>query len=108
MAIAAVLGVQRGTPWVLVALTKSLPCLGPLWFLIRGDLRQFALFFLSTSAVAAVSFAIAPSLWSEWIAFLNSHRGGTGAASLDVVPPLWLRLPVSLALVVWGARTRRP
>ncbi|WP_177180408.1 glycosyltransferase family 87 protein [Pedococcus cremeus] len=108
LAVVAVLGLGRGWPWVLAALTKVLPTPGPLWFLIRGDWGRLTGFAAAFAAVTAVSIASAPDLWRQWFDFLTSHRGDTGAASLAFVPPLWLRLPVALVLLAWGARRDRP
>jgi hypothetical protein len=108
LAVVAVVGLGRGTPWVLAALTKVLPTPGPLWFVIRGEWGRLGSFAVALAAVTAVSFASAPHLWSQWYEFLTSHGGETGSASLAFVPPLWMRLPVALALLVWGARRDRP
>jgi hypothetical protein len=54
----------------------------------------------------AVSFALTPSPWPTWIEVLrdNSGRSGTWAA---VPVPLTIRLPLGVALVIWGARSER-
>ncbi|MDR6862234.1 glycosyltransferase family 87 protein [Phycicoccus sp. 3266] len=108
LAVVAVVGVRRGYPWVLPALTKVLPTPGPLWFLLRGEWRRFWAFGGALVAVTALSVAMTPELWRQWVAFLTEHGGDTGAASLGFVPPLWVRLPAALAVLVWGARRNRP
>jgi hypothetical protein len=47
--------------------------------------------------------ALAPGLWTDWLAFLS------GSSDVEIrYLPLWLRLPIAVALVVWGAlRGRR-
>lgn len=107
LAVVAVAGVSRGSVWVLPALTKILPTLGPLWFLARGEWRRLASFVGCLVAVVALSYVASPLLWHDWLGFLRENSGGTGAASLAFVPPLWLRLPAAVVLVVWGARRDR-
>ena len=49
-----------------------------------------------------------PDQWRTWVDVVirNVAVGKSGTwASLPV--PLWIRLPVAIALVVWGARTDR-
>jgi hypothetical protein len=108
LAVVAVLGLHRGSAWVLPALTKVLPTPGPLWFLLRGEWRRLGGFFAALVLVTGLSAATAPDLWRQWFDFLSSHGGDTGAASLAFVPPLWLRLPTAVVLLWWGARRDRP
>jgi hypothetical protein len=48
-----------------------------------------------------------PQQWRDWIDVIvgNVGKGGTWAS---VPIPLWARLPVAVAVVVWGARSDRP
>lgn len=108
LAVVAVVGVGRGSPWVLPALTKILPTPGPVWFALRGEWRRLGGFVLALVATTGASVLAAPDLWGQWIGFLLEHHGDAGAASLGFVPPLWLRLPVAAVLLTWGARRTRP
>ncbi len=108
LAAAIVLGFRWPWTWSLVLLTKITPGIGLLWFAVRREWRSLAIALGATAAIVAVSFALAPGLWSRWVdvvtANLASGRTGTWA-SLPV--PLWIRGPIAVAIVVWGARTDR-
>jgi hypothetical protein len=94
--------------WAFPALTKITPCVGPLWFLARREWRALAISVGATVAVAAVSMAIDPTAWRHWVDFLVDNAGlSTGQPGGALLPPLVLRLPVAVALVVWGALTDR-
>jgi hypothetical protein len=107
LALAAV-GFRRPEVWVLPALTKVTVCVGPVWFLVRGEWRRLAISAAAIAAVAAVSAATAPELWSDWLRFLVLHARDAGRPlGSPAVPPALVRVPVGLALLVWGARTNR-
>lgn len=103
LGVCAVLGVRRGSPWVVPVLTKVLPTPGPLWFALRREWRPLAGFLLTLSVVTGASVLTDPDSWREWLTFLTSHRGEATSASLGFVPPLWVRLPIAVALLAWGA-----
>ena len=105
LALATVVGFTRGSPWCVAAFTKILPCLGPLWFLLRGEWRRLAGFAGTALTLLAVSFALDPALWSQWFEFLLENSNST--PGIDFVPPLVYRLPVGLAVLVFAARTDR-
>lgn len=103
-AVVAVLGFRYPAGWAFVALTKVTPCVGPVWFLVRREWRNLAMSLLATGAVALVSFGIAPDQWAHWFEFLTAHQGEVGGSVGAVIsPPLIVRLPLGVALVVWGA-----
>ena len=108
LAAAIVLGFRWPWTWSIVLLTKITPGIGLLWFAVRREWRSLAIALGATAAIVALSFAVAPGLWSRWVdvvtANLASGRTGTWA-SLPV--PLWIRGPIAVAIVVWGARTDR-
>jgi hypothetical protein len=106
LAAAIVLGFRWPATWALVLLTKITPGIGLLWFAVRGEWRALGIAIGASAAVVAVSFVILPAAWSDWVDVVvrNAGKGGTWA-SLPV--PLWVRLPIALAIVVWGARTDR-
>ena len=108
LAAAIVLGFRWPWTWSIVLLTKITPGIGLLWFAVRREWRSLAIALGATAAIVALSFAVAPGLWSPWVdvvtANLASGRTGTWA-SLPV--PLWIRGPIAVAIVVWGARTDR-
>jgi hypothetical protein len=107
LAAAVVLGFRWPAAWAIVLLTKVTPGIGLLWFAVRREWRNLGIALAATAAVAAVSFAISPKDWLDWLAFMaQPHTLGVGAFQL-VTAPLWLRLLVAGALVTWGARTDR-
>lgn len=108
MAMVAVAGFSRPGSWAFVALTKITPCVGPIWFLVRGEWKNLARALISIGIIAGVSAAFAPGLWQEWFSFLVSHVGeSTGAIGSPFMPPSTIRIPIGIALVAWGARRNK-
>ena len=99
IAAAIVLGFRWPSLWAFNILTKVTPGIGLLWFLARREWRPLAIALGTTAAIVTVSFALAPSAWFDWYAFL---RGSTGSGEL-----LYPRLAAAAAIVVAGALTGR-
>jgi len=97
----AVWGLRWPGLWALVLLTKVTPGIGLVWFAARGEWRRLAIVSGVTLAIAAISFAVVPGLWFQWIAYLTVMTPSDGV-------PLWLRVAAAAALVAWGGRTDRP
>ena len=109
LGVAIVVGFRWPATWALILLTKITPGIGLLWFAVRREWRSLAIALGATAAIVAVSFAVAPELWRQWVDVVvrNVGAGKSGTwASLPI--PLWIRLPIAVAVVVWGARTDRP
>ena len=106
IAVAMVVGFRWPAAWAFVLLTKVTPGIGLLWFAVRREWNALAIAIVATAGVFVISAMFMPAAWSEWLTILTtvSGRGGTWAA---VPIPLLVRLPVAVALVVWGARTDR-
>jgi len=106
LAVAIVIGFRWPAAWALILLTKVTPGIGLLWFAARGEWRNLSIAIAATVVVIAVSAAVMPWAWPEWIGVLTNIAGrdGTWAA---VPIPLLVRLPFAIAVVVWGARTDR-
>jgi hypothetical protein len=106
LAVAIVIGFRWPAAWALVLLTKITPGIGLLWFAVRGEWRHLAIALGATAAIVAISFVMLPQQWRDWVDVIvgNAGKGGTWAS---VPVPLWIRLPVAVAVVVWGARTDR-
>jgi hypothetical protein len=102
LALAVVAGFRWPWTWSLVLLTKITPGVGLLWFVLRREWRQLAIALGATAAVAAISFALMPSAWRDWVSLLasNTSKGGTWAA---VPIPLLVRGPIGVLLIAWGA-----
>ncbi len=107
IASAIVLGFRYPWTWAFVILTKVTPGIGLVWFAVRREWRSLGIALGATAAIVAVSVLIDGRLWSDWIAFLTSTPEGGSVAQFQLGAPLWLRLPVALAVVVWGALTDR-
>jgi len=107
IAVAIVVGFRWPATWAFVLLTKVTPGVGVLWFAVRREWRNLAIVLAATAAIVAVSFAIKPSLWAEWIDVLVSHSTGPNTAGIWGAIPLLARLPVAAVLVIWAARTDR-
>jgi len=106
LAVAIAVGFRWPAAWAIVLLTKITPGIGLLWFAVRHEWRSLAIALAATAAIAAVSFAILPDQWRDWVDVIVRNAGKSGTwASVPI--PLWIRLPVAVAIVVWGARTDR-
>ena len=115
-ALVAVAGLRFPAAWAFPLLTKVTPGVGVVWFAVRREWRPLAVAIATTGAIASVSFALAPHLWSDWIrlllhpdAFHNPHRE-------DLHPLLHLpasirlaaAIPLSFSVTVYAARRNRP
>jgi hypothetical protein len=99
VAAAIVLGFRAPAAWAFPVLTKITPGAGLLWFACR---REWRLFWIAIGVIAGaslVSFAISPSAWLDWIAFLLASPG---RSELLVV-----RVLAGCLLVAVGAATGR-
>ncbi len=105
LALCTVAGFTRGAPWCVAAFTKIVPCLGPIWFLVRGEWRRLGAFVATSLVVLAVSYALSPALWHQWFDFLTENS--TSTPGIGWIPALVYRLPVGLVLLVFAARTDR-
>ena len=112
LAVMAVVGLTHAGAWSVAAFTKVLPCVGPVWFLARGEWRRLATFVVTAVLLLAVSVLISPGEWSSWLDFLRDSAGdSSGLVYLSPVAipfPLVVRLPLALVVAVVAARTDRP
>jgi hypothetical protein len=106
IAAAIALGFRHPWSWSFVILTKVTPGIGLLWFAVRREWRALAIALGATALVSIASYIVAPNYWSEWIAATLSNVDRPQPFS--VPPPLPIRLPLAVLLVIWGARTDRP
>lgn len=106
LAVAIVIGFRWPAAWALILLTKVTPGIGLIWFAARREWRNLAIALGATAVVIALSAAIMPWAWADWIRVLMhiAGRDGTWAA---VPIPFSVRLPLAIAVVIWGARTDR-
>lgn len=106
LALCAVWGLRRPSWWLVAALTKITPFLGPVWFAIRREWARLAISIVATTCVAAGSYALDPGAWHDWVAFLLQNQSGSQGPIGDALP-LTIRVPAAVLLVVWGAVTDR-
>lgn len=90
--------------WTLPLLTKPTLGVGLLWFVVRREWRALAWGILPAAAISLVSFAADPEQWWAWLTFLTTLPQDGG---WPFPYPLWVRLPIAVVLVVYGARTDR-
>ena len=68
---AAFVVVLRAPPvWAFPLLTKITPGVGIVWHVVRREWRALAIAMGTTAAIVAVSFALNPSAWIDWVTFL--------------------------------------
>ncbi len=101
---AIAVGMSYPATWSVVLLTKVTPGIGVLWFAVRREWRQLAIAVGVTLAISALSFAIAPQLWFEWVARLT---GDTGTAGQGYMLLLVIRVLVAAVVVAIGALFNR-
>jgi hypothetical protein len=113
-AVAIVVGFRWSASWALMFITKVTPGIGVLWFAVRREWRALAFALGVTGAIVAVSYALNPDAWQEWIALLQADlTTGAGQGTIDTLGwylaiPLLPRLVVAAAvLVVAGLTDRR-
>jgi hypothetical protein len=106
LAAAIALGFRYPAAWAFVLLTKVTPGVGLLWFVVRREWRHLGIALGATVALASTSLLLDMPLWSQWIDALERDAGMP--LGMPIAPPLWLRLPLAAAVVIWGARTNRP
>lgn len=106
IAAAIVAGFRYPGTWALPLLTKVAPGIGLLWFAARREWRPLGIALGATTAIIAISFALAPDLWFEWVGILTGNAGIRPPA-LALQIPLAVRLPIGVVIVVWGGLTNR-
>jgi hypothetical protein len=107
-AAAIVLGFRYPAAWALPILTKVTPGIGLLWFAVRREWRALGIASVATLGITAVSFAVAPGAWHAWLTVLEHNAGAPIDTPGWYAPvPLFVRLPVAAALLIWGGATDR-
>jgi hypothetical protein len=108
LAAAIVLGFRWPWTWSLVLLTKITPGVGLLWFAARREWRSLAIALGATAVIAAASFVVLPDQWRTWVDVVARNvAAGKNGTWASVPVPILIRLPIAVAIVVWGARTDR-
>ena len=100
---AIVVGMRWPSAWAFPFLTKVTPGVGVLWFAGTGRWRALAIAMVTTAAIAAVSFILAPQAWVEWANLLLSSSTVEIPAEVGIIPgPIWARTALAAALVLLG------
>ncbi len=103
IAAALVLGFRYPQAWSFLLLSKVTPGIALLWFAVRREWRNLGLALGTTAAIVAVSAIFLPTQWLSWIQMLTSSAG-TQPPWPALPIPIWVRLPIAAAVIVWGAR----
>jgi hypothetical protein len=106
VAALVVMGLSKPWAWAFPILTKIVPGVGLVWFAVRGEWRQLVLAATITVAVALPSLILSPTAWVEWVNHLVSNVGTL--KEVEAQAPLWVRWPLAVGIVAWGAYTGRP
>lgn len=106
-AVVAVLGLRWPALWALPLLTKITPGIGIVWFLVRREWRSLVIAMGATLGVMAISFLLDQGGWASWAAMLLRAEFPSDPQLVYLDVPLTVRLPIALAVIVWGARTNR-
>lgn len=107
MAAAIVIGFRWPAAWVIPFITKLTPGIGVLWFAFRGEWRAFWIATGATAAVVGVSVLLDPAAWLGWLEMLFRLQFPRPSDGVQLPVPVWVRLPLVVALIWWGARTDR-
>jgi hypothetical protein len=100
-AVVLVIGFRWPQAWAFPLLTKVTAGVGFIWFIVRREWLSLAKAAGCAAVVAAVSLAIAPGLWPDWISYLLHHQ-------TPGWPPPILRVPLAVVLAIVGALRGQP
>jgi glycosyl transferase family 87 len=75
-ALVLVFGFRRPGWWAIPLLTKVTPAVGFVWFAARREWRKLSEALAWTGGIVAVSAAIDPGAWVDWVRFLLDHANG--------------------------------
>ncbi len=107
LAALTIAALRRPALWAIQLVTKVTTAIGWWWHVFRGEWRAAAIGAAAGAAVVAVSFAVAPQLWFDFIAFAL-RNGSMADPPMALFPvPFGVRLATALPILVWGARTNR-
>ena len=107
IAFAMVLGLRYPVAWVFPILSKVTPGIALLWFVGRRDWRSLAIALGATATVIAISFALAPQLWAQWIQVMRDSLSFVPPRPYPINIPFLVRAPIAAAIALWGGYTNR-
>jgi hypothetical protein len=108
-ALVLVFGFRRPALWSIPLLVKVTSAMGLVWFAVRREWRALAQALVAAAALVGVSALISPHLWTAWIHLLIYGGSASTPEFTGGAPniPLAVRLPIAIALTVYGARKER-
>jgi hypothetical protein len=107
IAAAIVVGFRYPAVWAFPLLTKVAPGIGLLWFVVRREWQKLAIAIAVTVGIAAISALVAPEAWRSWFDLMRRSLTEPAPFGAYIPIPIWLRLPIGVGLIAWGARTDR-
>lgn len=103
LAVGAVLAVRgHGATWALPLLTKVTPGVGMLYHVARREWAPLLEAFIVTGALVFWTLLVVPELWPQWFAALS--KAPDNYYTLNVLAPLWVRLPLAAVLAYLSGR----
>jgi hypothetical protein len=104
-ALVLIYGFLRPGLWALPLLTKVTPAVGFIWLAARREWRKFGMAAAWTAGIIAVSAAIDPGAWVDWMRFLlhNADGGARSYATWTVV-----HYTLAAVLLTYAIRRERP
>jgi hypothetical protein len=106
LAVMLVLPVSHAWLFSVGASIKIAPGLGLFWLAARGRWRDAAVAALVGLGLLAVSYALSPQAWADWIGIVTSRGPGDVASFLPI--PYWVRAVTGLIVVLIAGRLRSP
>ena len=107
MVAAMVVGLRYPVAWAFPLLSKVTPGIALFWFVGRRDWRSLGIAVGATAAIMAVSFVIAPHLWSDWVQVMRDSLSFVPPRRYPIDVPFLIRAPIAAGLALWGGHTNR-
>ncbi len=108
LAALTIVALRHPSVWSIQLVTKVTSAIGWWWHPLRGEWRAAAIGAAASTAILAISFALSPALWYEFIDFVGRNGTMSDPPLEAFFVPFGIRLATAAPLVVWGARTNRP
>jgi hypothetical protein len=106
-AAAIVLGFRASFTWALPILTKVTPGIGLAWFAVRREWRQLGLAAGVTALIVAVSLALDPAQWRQWIDVIGASSSTPTTVGWYLPVSLVIRLPIAVVVAAVAGLTGR-
>jgi hypothetical protein len=107
LAALTLLAFRHPALWALQLVSKMTTALGWWWHPLRGEWRQAARGALAAAILLGISALASPDLWADFLRFGLRNGDLANPPMVGFAIPFAVRLPMAIALLVWGARTDR-